>query len=194
MTNAEKTGNRDGNTTHPSSFVIRHFLLFVAQGFGIGRIPVAPGTFGSMVGFAWFALLLLLGNIWLYLLGCIVGLALSVWLCAVGEKVLNAKDPGSVVFDEIAAIPICCIGWVVAVLCKTGAFPSAHYFFSKENSLAMVGVFAAFRLFDVWKPWPVRQSQNLPGGWGVTIDDVLAAVYVNLVVLAVYFGRLLFVK
>ena len=44
----------------------------------------------------------------------------------------------------------------------------------------MVAVFAAFRFFDVLKPWPVRQSQRLPGGWGVTMDDVLAALYVNL--------------
>jgi phosphatidylglycerophosphatase A len=45
-----------------------------------------------------------------------------------------------------------------------------------------IGVFALFRLFDVSKPWPVRQSQHLHGGWGVTIDDVLAAVYVNIAV------------
>lgn len=167
---------------------MNRFLLFLAQGFGIGRIPVAPGTFGSIVGIAWFALLLLAENIWLYLLGCVVGLAVSVWLCGVGEKVLNAKDPGSVVMDEIAAIPICCIGWVLLVLAKTGSFPKPAFFFSGHNWLGVVGVFCAFRLFDVWKPWPVRQSQNLPGGWGVTIDDALAAVYVNVVVIAVYVG------
>ena len=51
-----------------------------------------------------------------------------------------------------------------------------------------LGVFALFRFFDVVKPWPVRQSQSLPGGWGVTVDDALAAVYVNLTVLAAYAG------
>jgi phosphatidylglycerophosphatase A len=45
-------------------------------------------------------------------------------------------------------------------------------------------VFALFRLFDIWKPWPVSVSQNLPKGWGVVIDDVLAAVYVNLILIA----------
>ena len=49
-----------------------------------------------------------------------------------------------------------------------------------------LGVFALFRFFDVVKPWPVRQSQALPGGWGITVDDALAAVYVNGVVLAVH--------
>ena len=52
-----------------------------------------------------------------------------------------------------------------------------------------VAVFAAFRFFDVVKPWPVHQSQSLPGGWGVTVDDALAAVYVNGVVLAIHAGK-----
>ena len=163
------------------------FWLWLAQGFGIGRIPVAPGTFGSVLGLGWFALLLLTGNIWIFLLGTMAAVALSVWLCDVGERVLKAKDPGSVVFDEIAAIPICFTGWVAFHLAKTGAFPAPEFFFSKQNWLPTLGVFAAFRFFDVLKPWPVRQSQSLAGGWGVTVDDALAAVYVNGVVLAVLF-------
>ena len=162
-------------------------LLWLAQGFGIGRIPVAPGTFGSVVGLLWFAELLLTGNLWLFTIGCLIGVVLSVWLCGVGEKILKAKDPGSIVFDEIAAIPICFIGWIGVHISKTGAFPTLEYFFSKQNILPVLGVFAAFRFFDVLKPWPVRQSQSLPGGWGVTVDDTLAAVYVNVVVLAVLF-------
>lgn len=169
-------------------------LLWIAQGFGVGRIPVAPGTFGSVVGLIWFALLLLTGNFWIFLTGSIIGLGLSVWLCGVGEKVLNAKDPGSVVFDEIAAIPICFMGWVAIQLCKTGSLPAPGHFFSKQNWLPTLGVFAAFRFFDVLKPWPVRQSQSLPGGWGVTVDDFLAAIYVNAVVLAVWGGKVLLAK
>jgi phosphatidylglycerophosphatase A len=164
---------------------VNAFILWLAQGFGIGRIPVAPGTFGTAVGLVWFALLLLVGNLGLYVAGCIVGLGLSVWLCGAGEKILKMKDPGSVVADEIAAIPICFLGWVVVQLRHTGAFPTPEYFFSKQHLLPTLGVFAAFRLFDVWKPWPVRQSQSFPGGWGVTVDDALAAVYVNAVVLVV---------
>jgi phosphatidylglycerophosphatase A len=166
---------------------VNSLLLWIAQGFGVGRIPFAPGTFGSVVGLGWFALLLLTGNFWLFLAGTIAGLLLSVWVCGVGEKVLKQKDPGSVVFDEIAAIPLCFMGWIGILIWRTGSFPSPEFFFSKQNLLPTLGVFAAFRFFDVFKPWPVRQSQSLPGGWGVTIDDALAAVYVNVVVLAVYF-------
>jgi phosphatidylglycerophosphatase A len=60
-----------------------------------------------------------------------------------------------------------------------------------QHWLAALGVFVAFRFFDVLKPWPVRQSQSLPSGWGVTVDDLLAALYVNAVVLLVYQARII---
>ena len=164
-------------------------FLWIAQGFGSGRIPFAPGTFGSMVGLGWFAILLLTGNFWLFLSGTILGLALSVWLCGVGEKILRQTDPGSIVLDEITAIPLCFVGWICVVISQPHAFPSPEYFFAKQNLLPTLGVFGAFRFFDVLKPWPVKQSQCLQGGSGVTVDDALAAIYVNFVVLAVIVGK-----
>jgi phosphatidylglycerophosphatase A len=165
--------------------------LWVAQGFGVGRIPVAPGTFGSVVGVLWFGLLLLTGSMWLFVAGTTAAIALSVWLCGAAEKTLGQTDPGSVVLDEIAAIPVCFLGWVAVLVFKTGALPGVAQFFSAPTWPLTLGVFVAFRFFDVAKPWPVYQSQSLPGGWGVTIDDVLAAVYVNAVVLLVYAGKTL---
>ena len=162
---------------------MNRFLLWLAQGFGVGRIPFAPGTFGSVVGLGWFVLLLATGNFWGYLGGTLLGLALSVWLCGVGEKVLNQKDPGSVVMDEIAAMPVCFLGWICLLNFGAATMPLPAFFFSKQHWPVTAGVFLMFRLFDVWKPWPVRQSQSLPAGWGVTVDDVLAAVYVNVFVL-----------
>ena len=163
---------------------MNRLLLWIAQGFGSGRIPFAPGTFGSVVGLLWFALLLLTGNLWLFLGGTLLGLALSVWLCGVGEKILGQTDPGSIVLDEIAAIPLCFAGWVMVLLWQGHTFPAHGFFFAKPNLLPTLGVFAAFRFFDIVKPWPVRQSQSLTGGLGVTVDDAFAAVYVNAVVLA----------
>ena len=160
----------------------------------MGRIPVAPGTFGSLAGLLWCALLLLARSGWTFLGGTLAGLALSVWLCGVGEKNLRQKDPGSVVLDEIAAMPICFIGWLGMVAWKTGSWPGPDYFLAKQTWLPIVGVFAAFRFFDVVKPWPVRQSQSLPGGWGITVDDALAALYVNAVVLMAYAGWTFLVK
>jgi phosphatidylglycerophosphatase A len=168
-----------------------NFKLWIAQGFGVGRIPAAPGTFGSLVGAIWFALLLATGNFWLFVAGMIAGAALSVWMCGEGERILNQKDPGSVVLDEIAAIPLCFAGWVGKVFWKTGAMPQVEDILGAPHWLAALGVFVAFRFFDVLKPWPVRQSQSLPGGWGVAVDDLLAAFYVNAVVLLVYQARII---
>jgi phosphatidylglycerophosphatase A len=98
---------------------------------------------------------------------------------------LGKTDPGSVVLDEIAAMPACFLGWVGVVVWKTGSMPGLGYFFSGKNLLWTLGVFVAFRLFDVLKPWPVNKSQGLPGGWGVTMDDLLAAGYVNVIVVLV---------
>jgi phosphatidylglycerophosphatase A len=159
--------------------------LWIAQGFGVGRIPFAPGTFGSLVGLVWFGLLLATGNLWSFLSGTLLGLFLSVWLCGFAEKILGEKDPGSVVLDEIAAMPVCFGSWIAVQCWHSRTFPKIELSFIKSHWLLFVGVFVAFRLFDIWKPWPVRQSQALPGGWGVTIDDVLAAIYVSLSVIVV---------
>ena len=155
--------------------------LWIAQGFGIGRIPIAPGTFGSILGLAWFACLLCVKSWPLFIAGNAIAVALSVWLCGEAERILKQKDPGSVVLDEIVAIPICFTGWLAAAWWPQHQWPGIEFFLTRWPS--SIGVFALFRFFDILKPWPVRQSQNLPGGWGVTVDDALAAVYVNAMVL-----------
>jgi phosphatidylglycerophosphatase A len=63
--------------------------------------------------------------------------------------------------------------------------PVPGYFVSRHHWFLSLGILALFRLFDIWKPWPVRQSQSLPGGWGVTVDDVLASLYVAALVLVI---------
>lgn len=157
-------------------------VLFIAQGFGTGRIPFAPGTWGSLPGLAWFALLVATGNLWLFLAAALAGVAVSVWLCGSAEKILGKTDPGSVVLDEIAAIPFCFLPWVISEWAGRGhVMPPVETFFVGRAWLGTAGVFALFRLFDIWKPWPIRRLQDLPGGWGVTVDDVLAALYVALV-------------
>ncbi len=163
--------------------------LWIAQGFGVGRIPAAPGTFGSALGVLWFLLLVAAGSPWLVLGGTLAGFAASVWLCGYGEKVLGQKDPGSVVLDEVTAMPVCYGLWFGLVLTKNGAAPSPFYFVSGQHVLLTLAIFGAFRLFDILKPWPVRESQALPGGWGITVDDFLAAAYVNGVVVAVYWVK-----
>jgi len=161
-------------------------ILFFAQGLGIGRVPFAPGTFGTLLGFGLLALFLWFGSWWGFAMGILVSTLLSVWLSGKAEKILKKKDPGSVVIDEIIAIPISSIAWLAWHHDK---MPGLHSVFI-ENWPLLLAVFVLFRFFDILKPWPVGKSQSLPGGWGVTIDDVLAGVYVNIVIV----GYLLIVK
>lgn len=156
------------------------WALWLAQGFGVGRIPVAPGTFGSVVGLLWFLVLLRTEDLGLFLAGIVLGVAASVGLCGAAERILKQTDPPSVVLDEIAAVPLCFAPWVVSHWFRQGTLPAPESFFTQHTWLPTLIVCALFRLFDILKPWPVRQSQQLPGGWGVTVDDVLAAVYVAL--------------
>ena len=146
-------------------------VLWVAQGFGTGRIPFAPGTFGSLVGLLWFYVLIRTGNFWLYLFGTFAGLALSVWLCSKAERILNQTDPGSIVLDEITAMPLCFIVW-------QGVPSFVLDPWQREDWRVIAVLFVLFRIMDIAKPWPIRHSQKLPGGWGVTVDDALAAIYV----------------
>jgi phosphatidylglycerophosphatase A len=137
------------------------------------------------LGIFWFLGLISFRSWVVLVTGTVVGVALSVWLCGEAEKELGRKDPGSVVLDEIAALPLCFYGWVIFVQSRTGVMPDGACFISGGHWLYTLAVFALFRLFDVWKPWPIRQSQSLPQGWGITIDDCLAAVYVNVPVLSI---------
>src|SRR5262249_14282975 len=66
----------------------QQMMLWIAQGFGVGRVPVAPGTVGSVLGIVWFALLAATGRVWAVILGTVLGLGLSIWLCGVAESML----------------------------------------------------------------------------------------------------------
>jgi len=158
-------------------------IIWVAQGFGVGRSPIAPGTCGSVIGLLWFAGLLATGSFGFLCAGICISVVLSVWLCGAAEKLLKETDPASVVLDEIVAVPLCFAGWLIQAHTREGAMPPPERLLRADTWPLVVAVFLLFRVFDVLKPWPVGRSQAIPGGWGVTVDDLLAAVYVNLCVL-----------
>lgn len=169
---------------HPSNLRewLRTMILVLAQGFGVGRIPIGPGTWGSLLGIFWTVILCLPENLWIYLVGTVAGIVVAVWLCGEAEKILRQKDPPSVVLDEIVALPVCFFPVVLKHWFQHGTLPAPDAFFGHAVWPVTIVVFALFRLFDITKPWPVKQSQRLPGGWGVVIDDLLAAIYVAVVV------------
>jgi phosphatidylglycerophosphatase A len=142
-------------------------ILFFSSAFGVGYIKYAPGTFGSLIGvllWAYFAP----NN---YAFQCFLLVAIfvaSVLFSCAAEKIYNKKDDQRIVIDEV-----CGLWFSVAFLPKTFTF-------------LLLGLML-FRFFDIKKPLFISKSQNLKGGLGVTMDDVLAGVFVNVILHIVKF-------
>lgn len=143
---------------------MRRFAYWLSIGFGLGLAPVAPGTFGSLLGppLIWaIQSLLPESGFQGYGIQAVVGVVLflvGVPICEVGSRVLGRKDPGAVVFDEIVA-------FFVVFACV------------RVNLITAGLGFILFRIFDISKPWPIRRLEKLPEGWGVMADDMMAGVY-----------------
>jgi phosphatidylglycerophosphatase A len=174
------------NTAHKGDSVPGRFcnglIVWLARGFNSGLLPKGPGTWGSIVGIAWTMVLIVPARLEIFLIGMLLGIPASVWICDRAEKILNQHDPSSVVLDEIIALPICFFPWVMYLLYSEGRMPDISDFFFDKNLLGVLAIFGLFRLFDIWKPGPIGKIQKLPGGWGVTADDVLAGVATALIV------------
>src|SRR6056297_1749290 len=146
----------------------------LVTGFGTGYLPVAPGTWGSLVPVGAFLLTAWLADGQPATVGAVMsGLAVVSSVICVGlgrftEDVFGRKDPGACVIDEWAGQSIA----LVALPTGDGA--------TTWLIGAAVG-FVAFRVFDILKPPPARQMEKLPGGWGVLLDDVFAGAYVLVV-------------
>ena len=143
-------------------------ITFLATGFGSGLSPVAPGTLGTLVGV--LICLLCLPMPWTFrLLFVLALLVLSIYVADKAEKIYQKKDDQRIVIDEIIGLQITMLP--VAI-----------------NILNLCAAFVLFRIFDILKPFPVKNLQGLPGGWGVVIDDVAAGIYAAAVLwLLVYF-------
>jgi phosphatidylglycerophosphatase A len=145
----------------------------LTSSFGLGWLPVAPGTWGSLPPMIIFALSCHFGatSIVTAIIMAVIILAASVVcvkLAPAAIKETGKNDPGEVVVDEVA-------GQAVTFL--------AVIFFNVENfSAAMLG-FLLFRIFDISKPWPIRKLEKFPEGWGILADDLLAGVYAGIVLL-----------
>lgn len=148
--------------------------VFVAEGFGTGRMPVAPGTFGTALGFGWIYLLLLPRSITFFLIGIVAGFFLAVWIGAWAEKVLEKKDPGSIVLDEITALPLAFLPAVILHASNGVPLPFSSYFSGTLIVLPIL-TFAFFRFFDIAKPLGIARVQKLERGIGLVLDDFLAA-------------------
>lgn len=140
-------------------FVWRHPAHCIAFGGGIGLLPVAPGTFGTLLAFPLFHLLEPRLAPWEFLVAVLALFWLGIWACAVTGRALGTADHGGMVWDE-----------VVAFLLVLFFVPAGGYW--------QAFAFLIFRLFDILKPPPIRYyDRMLKNGFGVMFDDLLAAGY-----------------
>jgi phosphatidylglycerophosphatase A len=133
----------------------------LALGFGAGLVPFAPGTFGSLVGLAFALAIAPLGFAWL-LVATLAAIVAGFWICGESARRLGVHDHPAIVWDEVA-------GMMVTMLAVPDAWWGAPL------------AFVLFRLFDIAKPWPIREvDHGLGGGAGIMLDDVLAGLFAAL--------------
>jgi phosphatidylglycerophosphatase A len=135
--------------------------VIFASGLGVGYLPPAPGTLGTLWGVLLFYLARHLSFSW-FLAGTFLFFLFSVGVAHAAEKKLGGHDSSIIVIDEVA-------GYLVAVAGLSFSWP-----------MALAG-FVLFRFFDIVKPFPIRWAdRRIPGGLGVVLDDILAGVFANL--------------
>lgn len=132
-----------------------------------GRMPKAPGTWGSLAAAVLAPFLFLPLPLWGRIVVVLLLFPLGSWCAGLAEQSMCRKDPSCVVVDELWG------QWITLL-------PLAA-----TDTLWIIPAFLFFRLFDIIKPWPVRASERwLPGGWGIMIDDGLAGIYAMATLLA----------
>ena len=144
---------------------MRRLALVLSTFFGCGYFPYGPGTVGSLA-----ALLIAMVLHWLFAVGpmgisvaTLVLLLPAIWSATRTEQIVNQEDPGIVVVDEV-------VGQWTAL---AGA--------AVWNWKTYMAAFVLFRIFDIWKPQPVRAAESLPRGTGVVMDDLVAGLYAALI-------------
>jgi phosphatidylglycerophosphatase A len=230
------TPNADATVTPVGQPQKPRLALAIATALGVGYLPKAPGTFGSLVGVATAFLSsvfflqpgsvralfslhpdyeTVLRNELFPLPGtdvhnavlalpvfCALGLflvlgAIGVWSAARAASYAGSKDPQFVVIDEVAGMHLALLLPLIPIalphLTSHMDLSDFTIFFalSLVNWKYLLLGFILFRVFDIWKPWPVRQLEKLPGGWGIMADDWMAGAYAAILLrVALHFGLL----
>ena len=141
----------------PVKFLL-HPVHFFALGFGSGFLPKAPGTLGTLAGVLVY--LLIRDLPWIYYLGLVSLLFIvGIWICDFTARALQVHDHPAIVWDEI-------VGYLVAMA------------LSPPGPLWIGLGFVLFRVFDIFKPWPINiLDKRLQGGFGIMVDDLIAAIF-----------------
>jgi phosphatidylglycerophosphatase A len=138
---------------------LKHLSVLLATWFGSGYLPKAPGTWGSLAALpcAWF--LVQMGGILTLAISSFVVFFVGLWASKDFMERTKSHDPGAIVIDEVVGM------WIVLLLAPL-------------DPIAYSASFILFRLFDIFKPWPISWADTTLGGaWGVMLDDVLAGLF-----------------
>jgi phosphatidylglycerophosphatase A len=145
---------------------------FLAVGFGAGLSPVAPGTMGTIVAIP-LALLLQPFPLAVKLTLVAVLFVAGIYLCGQTSRRLGVHDHGGIVWDEIVGFMLC-----------TLAAPA--------TLMGYLLAFGLFRVFDIFKPWPISLAdQKLHGGFGIMADDIIAAIYTAVILILLQLGNII---
>ncbi|WP_373083458.1 phosphatidylglycerophosphatase A [Zhongshania sp.] len=147
--------------------LLKNPVHLLSLGFGSGLAAKAPGTFGTLAALPFWYALQFLPPVY-YVVVLILAFALGVYLCGATADALGVHDHGGIVWDEFVGL------WIAL--------------FMVPMHLGWIALgFALFRLFDIWKPWPIRLlDAKVHGGFGIMIDDMLAGIYAYLVLQFLY--------
>lgn len=135
---------------------MKNVIKWAALGFGLGLSPVMPGTVGTLAGLpiAWGVMQV--PAVGLQAAVCVALTLLAIPICGVAERIIGGKDPGCIVADEYLTLPITVIGL--------------------SSPWALLTGLVLHRIFDITKPPPIKQLQHIHGGFGIVVDDFLAAL------------------
>lgn len=182
MTNPEPFADKRGKSFNPQGST-DWLAVIIATGGGAGFVPIAPGTWGSLVGLliayglvaAFKSNVALLQN--LLVVVSVVSGWVGIWAGTRAEKVFGKKDSGQIVIDEVCGQIISFV-FIAPFLTQLG----------NQWRWWMIPGFLLFRAFDIFKPFPINGLQSLTGGLGVMMDDIIAGIYAAVLMsLALYF-------
>jgi len=148
----------DHRALYGKASVADRLVYWTAVGFGTGLAPKAPGTVGTLVGIP-FYLFMMNWFWWLYLVGVSIAFFVGIWVCGKVSRTTGIKDAPFIVWDEV-------VGFLVTM------------FAAPDGWVWVIVGFLLFRLFDIWKTWPIKNiDRGIHGGLGIMLDDVVAGCY-----------------
>ncbi len=154
MSTSEFKSLREG-----ASFIVSHPAHIISLGFGMGLVSIAPGTFGTILAIPVYLLIADLFRSTAVILVLILMFAVGIWVCNVSGTSLRSHDSKIIVWDEV-------VGFCVVL------------FFTPPGIWWLLTAFILFRIFDIFKPYPINLiDQNLCNGLGVMLDDLVASFY-----------------